>query len=840
MKKPSAALSSLLLCLAVWSVFSWPLPKMAGDGIPASARNTEEAPARYMFPGDHLQFFYHFTLVSHFAAGEAPLFANIYEFNRGSDEERYSPGPYYAPFSLVFAALAPLTGPAAAWNLVGLLSLWITLWATWALLRRYVDDPWIIGAAALISIALPFRWTALAGGSPTGLGMMWVPLAFLGFERFIVEGRAGGAFLAGLAVFLSSWVDDHVFFFVALAAVPWMAFAWCMQKESLVPDRSDLRARLRSAWPLLLFAIPSLWQVLGTSRRLAGTDIGGGGRPLHEVAIFSPRMVDSLVFWKGTATSETYLGIVALVLILAGLASALGSRRRRRLSAGLGALAVAVFITVALAAGTHNPFGPAGWKALTTLIPPYGMIRSPMKVFLLMPTLLAVAAALSAKAIFSGPLSKRHRMVVVLAALALLADYGLRTRLHICLLDEGQGAYEAVVADAAAAGKDPRILALPLWPGNSHWTSINQYYASLYGIRMINGYKPTVPTDYRREVFEPYEQFNKGSFPDELLDRLLAAGIAHIVLHEDAFPEKVSPFGVSHTIAALLNHPRISFLDKERNVWAFRIEKEPGRSLFPLLPWRLRSAARIWELERYGGGSHAVTREDSAGGGSYITLAGGDLSIATPVTPVPSLAGISWMLRLRGYGTLEITVRQRDGDDRVHGLSVAGADWDWVSLPLSTDGYGPVSLLIKPLAGSVDADTAGIFMPEDLLPLDGPVITFPPAIFFHAGYTDLEKRTVVFSPERVPARKVLYGPRLPLQAGRYTMTVDYESPAAEGTLLGSFSAGDGDDEATGSLVAGLPFELDYAHRYNRLFSLGFEFSRNAPVGIGTITLRRTE
>ena len=159
MKRPSVALSSLLLCLAVWSVFSWPLPKMAGEAIPASARNVEEAPARYMFPGDHLQFFYHFTLVSHFASGRAPLFSNIYEFNTGSDEDRYSPGSYYAPFSLVFAALAPLTGPAAAWNLVGLLSLWITLWATWALLRRYVDDPWIVWAAALISIALPFRWT---------------------------------------------------------------------------------------------------------------------------------------------------------------------------------------------------------------------------------------------------------------------------------------------------------------------------------------------------------------------------------------------------------------------------------------------------------------------------------------------------------------------------------------------------------------------------------------------------------------------------------------------------------------------------------------------------------
>jgi len=845
-KKTSVALPSLLLCLALWALFSWPLPTMVSEGIPASAQNTEEISSRFMIPGDHLQFLYHFTLVSHFASGRADPFYNLYEFNRGTDEDRYSPGPYYAPFSLLFAALAPLTGAAAAWNLVGLFSLWITLWSTWALLRRYVEDRWVSGAAALISITLPFRWITLAGGSPTGLGMMWVPIAFLGLEVFIVDGRARGAFLAGLAVFLSSWVDDHVFFFVALAALPWILFAWFMERGALLPTKGDVKGWAKASWPLLLFAIPSAWQVLLTSRRLSGTDIGAGGRSLGEVSLFSPHAVESLVFWKGIDTGEIYLGIVAVALVAAGLAAALrvpSRRKRRRLAFGLAVIALAVTVIVFLAAGTNNPLGPRGWQALTTLIPPYAMIRSPIKIFLLMPTLVAVAAALAGGALLGGDApGRRGKVLVVIVALAVIFDYRLRLRTQVSLLDGNQGAYEAVVADASASGRRPHIMALPLWPGNSHWTSVNQYYASLYGVRMINGYKPTVPTDYRREVFDVFEGFNKGSYPDDLLDDLLVMGIGHIVVHEDAYPEKVSPFGASHTIASLLAHPRTTFLGKDQNVWAFRIEKNPSESYFPLLPWRVRSSSRIWEFENYGGGDVPATSEPSASAGAYLSLTAGAPAVATPAYAAPRHPGIAYMLRLRGYGSIDIALVANDADASVHQLSVASENWDWISVPLpATVGGRSLSLQVRPRSGSVDADVTGLFMPDTLLPLGGKKISLPAPVFFHAGHTDIERGTVVLSPKRAPAKGVFYGPRVPLEEGSYTITVSYESAAPEGTLLGRFfiRRPRGAD-AEGPLVSGLPFRLDYEHPDSLLFSLVFEFAGKAAVEIGTVTLEKAE
>ena len=48
-------LCSLLIALAAWMLFSWPLPRYFLSAIPASAHNTEAQAVRTMVPGDHLQ-----------------------------------------------------------------------------------------------------------------------------------------------------------------------------------------------------------------------------------------------------------------------------------------------------------------------------------------------------------------------------------------------------------------------------------------------------------------------------------------------------------------------------------------------------------------------------------------------------------------------------------------------------------------------------------------------------------------------------------------------------------------------------------------------------------------
>jgi len=52
------------------------------------------------------------------------------------------------------------------------------------------------------------------GGSPTGFGMMWLPLALLGVDAAVAERRMAGGWIAAVAMlFAKLRPDTHMFFF---------------------------------------------------------------------------------------------------------------------------------------------------------------------------------------------------------------------------------------------------------------------------------------------------------------------------------------------------------------------------------------------------------------------------------------------------------------------------------------------------------------------------------------------------------------------------------------------------------------------------------------------------
>ena len=267
MTKRRVCFFSFVISLCIWTWFSWPLPRYVAFGIPASA-HIEPAEVQPLIPGDHLQFMYYCWLAGDMVFGKTPLFCNLYEFNTGEsfakpsglprsaialrdgesaevpsaqsprdeggnhqtakeDNEKsgYRPDAYYFPFSLVYALSALSGGRAFGWNITGFISLWLTFFLTWLLIRRYTNETWLAACAALIAITLPFRWINLCGGSPAGFAMMWIPAIFLGIDLAVRDGRSAGGMLAGFSLLFASWTDTHVFFFGALAAPFWALIA---------------------------------------------------------------------------------------------------------------------------------------------------------------------------------------------------------------------------------------------------------------------------------------------------------------------------------------------------------------------------------------------------------------------------------------------------------------------------------------------------------------------------------------------------------------------------------------------------------------------------------------
>ncbi|MFH1477124.1 MAG: hypothetical protein ABIH24_06520 [Verrucomicrobiota bacterium] len=850
---------SFLLALSLWLAFSWPVPRTLATGIASSGRNIETGQARAMIPGDHLQFLYHLWLFSDTISGHSPWFHNPYEFNTGNDSERRAMTTYYLPFALVFTLCAKIGSLAFAWNLTGFIAIWITLLATWLLARRYTADRWIPWISALLAVAFPYHWYALLGGSPTGLGMMWIPILFLGLELMVVELRVWGGLLAGLTILLAGWVDNHIFFFAVLITPAWCLFAYWYHHHQWIPTWREFKPFFRAVLPLLVFLVLILFQAQFMQRGLADTDLVRHGRNPNEVRLNSPKLIGAVTRDIANPACVIYAGWSLLGLLGAGLLACLARCTRRheishRQVWGLILLLLGMTVIICLAAGMNNPCGPRLWRWLTRLLPPYALIRNPTKIYCLLPTVAAVAATLALNHLAAFlPHRGVRRVVLALFAMLLLADFKGMVQPTICLLDRQQSAYEAIVRDACDHGRRAHFLALPLWPGDSHFTSVNQYYAALYRLRMINGYRPTVRKKYLADVFLRFQSFNRGAITDAQLEDLLRHGIAYIILHEDLFPEKVSPFPVGSTLQALQAHPRLAMLQHAASVWAFRIlhsgETKPPTSV-PVVSCPVYFPARRWELETYGSPALEVVPDPECSGQRFLRLKAGltnqaTVSIATAVINARFLPNLRWMLRARGNQTITLHTRTDEQPAGDHGIPVALTEaWTWYSAPIDpVQAERPMALLVTMNADGIAELDAALLTAGDwkeLLP--GASWNLPATCFFHAGYSDPVRNAVILRHARDPAAAVFYGPKLPLAAGTYVLELLFTSTAAHGTLLGfcNVRLNDRDERNQVPVIAGRRACIVHGQPDNRPVNLVFVYTRNADMEIEGVSITRRE
>ena len=843
-----AGVASLLLAVA----FSWPVARYAGRGIAYTAFERGETAPREMVPGDHLQFLYHLWLAQDTFAGWTPWFHNLYEFNTGDDAERRAVTTYYLPFSAFFAVGSAAGGRAFGWNFAGWVSLWLAGLFAWALARRYAPGELSAAALALVPLAFPYTWVNLLSGSPTGMALAWVPVLLYGLDRWAADGSAAGAAWAGATLAFAEWSDTHVFFFAVLVAPFWTVFCWCHHRGWRWPTRREWGARVASAWPLLLGVVLAGVQVRSLGKSLGETAVAAG-RGEGEVSLFS---VPVAGLWRTGGVAKTYVGAPALALggVLAALGVAGLFRRggRRRAAVSLLLVLGAMAGIAILSAGMANPFGPRLWKALVRVVPPYGMIRQADKIFCLMPMLFMVACALGLRTL-PAPRTARARWVrrAVCAAvlLAVGASWQARHKPGVCLVDAEQGAYAAVAADAAARGTEPRALAIPLWPGDSHLSSPCQHDASLYRIRMINGYRPTVRRDYYENIFLPLESVNLGWPSEEQLRLLGECGAEYLLFHEDAFPEKAGSFPAGVTLANLLRHPRLRFLARDRGVWAFRILDSPENQdvsvtlpvLFPVRTWNWKNG-----VEPGAPGTRIV--EGAAA--SACAWLHADAAMQVPATSrwirVAGPWKWEWRFRAKGRGELEWSTRDDGGACDTRIVAVNADDWTWYTVPaeIAADELEAARELtadFRVVSGEADMDAVLLTCAGDFPPKNpGDVCEVPAMAFFGSGFCNPADGGVSFRPGTDPAGEILWARNLPLEPGSFRVTLDAAAdvPGADGVLLGTLVLRTGVGEVSCEVVEGQPAEVRVEVPDNRFFKLAFRYAREVPVRVRSVRFER--
>ena len=786
----------LLLGFLFWLLATWPLARHFSTAIPASPHRGADEALMPFVPGDHVQLLFHFWLGAETLSGRIPPFANPYEFNL--DGGNGAPSDlHYLPFSLVHNLLYPRFGHAAAWNAAGLLSAVLSVLFLGLLARRWTSSPAVAFVAAAVAAAVPYRWITLLHGSPTGFAMAFPPLLFYGLDRAVRSRSPLGGLHAGLALLFSYTTDLHVFYFSALA-VPGILLLSLLAARDPLP----LAAR-RAVLPLLPFfalAAAALLASAAMSRLIAGTVLSSG-RTWTDVANNSPLPAGILSAAPG---APVYLGWGLPVLLAAALLFHPFFRRTRPSAPRpdwlpLALLLLAAAAVLLLALGTRGPFQGLPMRLARRFVPKYLMIRQSAKILCLLPALLAPLLALVLDPWFSvasrkslpggsagdlprfgknGPnlpnlgktapdapevrrrLYGQVQLLLLLCALLACRDAFVFLDPLFSRLPARAPAYEAIAADTAP-GVPPRALALPLWPGDSHWSSAYEHAALLTRVRLLNGYSPAAPADYPETVFRPLESLNQGVATDGQLDFLLARGIPHLAFHAAAFPSKVSPWSPAATLRALQAHPRLRPLADDGQTFAFRILEtpDPAAADRPNWPFDLYPPTLHWAFPA----PVQIPR-----GGDF------PLPLRAPVAPAPDLR----LMLLLADGSADPILQAPDPDGKIPALTTPDPlRPDWQQAPWPSPCGAVLHAVSGPFALRRAFLAAGRLPEPD--PADGGACHIPPALLAHAGRMAPGSPVVRFDADSTPVGRVaLFGPDLPFPPGSWDLVLDYVATPA--------------------------------------------------------------
>ncbi len=333
--------------------------------------------------------------------------------------------------------------------------------------------------------------------------------------------------------------------------------------------RGILRGRAHGLIPLALsLAGSGMWILHLRNNLFSGTSVEKG-RSLSEALLFTPGLEYALRRVNPAVEFYLYPGMVALLILAAGL---LWKQREAERRDGW----IFLFFGAAAALSYLFCFGQRGGG----ILPLYELVRtfpfmsygrvSSRAMIVFTPAFSIIVGLGLGRLTSRDPARWPAALLGLLAVVGLLADYGATASFGLTRLPPGNLAYEE-----AARGGRGKIIEVPLWPGDSAWSSIYQYWITRYRHRMVNGYSPVVSRDYFNRVFQPLVGLNVGSLGPDEAALLRSMGVDRLLLHEEVFPPQVSPFPFRLTLQALEASPWLRLSRHDGWVWMFEVLDQP-------------------------------------------------------------------------------------------------------------------------------------------------------------------------------------------------------------------------------------------------------------------------
>ncbi len=558
------------LHIALALIVSLPLVGHFNSGIPYSHRVDPGWETVHMQQGDHLQFFYTLTLFGDYVRnGTRPFFAEPYNFRTEGAEKYFAPREL--PLSIVHFIMSPL-GNIIAFNLLTVLSFLACGLGMFLLAGRYVKNFEGKLFASVVFSIFPFRMAQLFGGHPNGFILFLIPFMVYGYERWFDEGKFKHLLLASACLLSMTMEELHLGYFSALFTAAFIPYKGL---SMLIKSGAEERAAAVKKFVSCTAGIAIAWLLAGgyvAYLRSAVFRIAevSGGRDLAEIGIYAPRFSDFFLRSGMDAEKLVYPGIGAVAAAGFAFIRKRGENFSLRHKFTPLFFLFIVFVTALLSLGPNFPGIPL-YNFFYNHVPFFHYPRSTARIFVFTMMALAILGAYGVERLRQIARPRLFARLLVPALIVLsLFDYQSFRSIGVSTLSRGNSVYEHVKRQ-----EDPGfLLEVPLWPGDSSWSSVYLYYNTLYRLPMVNGYSPFVAGEYIEGVFWPLASVNMGVINRSQHARLQDIGVNYIILHEEAYPARVSPFPFRLAAANMKANPFVEFVKRDGSLYLFRVRAE--------------------------------------------------------------------------------------------------------------------------------------------------------------------------------------------------------------------------------------------------------------------------
>jgi hypothetical protein len=604
-------------------------------------------------------------------------------------------------------------------------------------------------------------------------------------------------------------------------------------------------ARLREGWRGLLAARGRRYLLLGAlmgctlaflaviRRFLFAPSVAGGGRRFTDVTAFSPAPADLFAPLNGSSEKLVYLGSAALLLAAAGVAAirAIRDPRRRLLAAFF---AGTFLVGTLLAVGPNLPGLPL-YHLLYRTVPMFNFPRVAGRIMTV--AVLGLAALVTAGLAAMRRSGRGNPLVFTLFALALLAlDYHPRRAPGLATLPQGHPVYERLERECTPG--EP-ILELPVWPGDTAWSSIYLWFATRYRHPLVNGYSPATPRDYVERVFRPLYPLDFGEVRRAQVDLLRTLGVRFVVFHEEAYPRKIGEFPFPVALANLTGSPYLETVAHEAPLWLFRL-RDPVPDVEPAFA-PSSPVGSLWEGEQWMAPPGVRAEDPLASGGAVAAFPAGppvELGRRTLRRVLPTgdyRATARLLAAARSLPGLRLEIRHADT-----GRTLAAAELRAGAAPadgvvdletrFSLDGPTPVAAV---LVSDGSAPVRWDFLLLGFAGAPQPPATVEVEELWHMGRPVADPaasggQAVQLTPGFHPRDWAFAGPDRILPAGRWVAALRYRAAATAAAAPGeTFEVG---ISGAAAPLAAAPLPPAATAGYREL-RLPFALARSAPVRV---------